>query len=671
MMLKHKPQKPILSIFCYVVINLNFIFLFISICICNYDKNLVIAKIIKDAEKSSSEAHKAYISLVTIPIFSHFEPLAAMAEELHERGYRVSLALPEGYGGWVEKFAPHAQFIACGDLLLDEDLEELEMHSFLVPAGMFGGVNKSDSSKQTQDISKSELYVTNFTNDSNYFSKYVWDTLLPNKDAYDSVAYRLRYYASFQKSMLSVLMHAHAIDVPDLIVVDRYAFAGIGSANYHHVNFVINSPSLLNDIDNPAQYVPAPFSFSPAACGQNLKLKTFGKMGQTSHSNSKNKFQHENVADNFYNNVGNVPYPHMSINNRFKNYLHRLMYRVAVRKSIREIYAMWNVNFKSGVINEDKYYKERFIFVNSIFGIDDDRDLSPLITMVGGISLQTDPNIISTNDLIDHLPEHIYRILSFGGKTDSFKTGKNNVLIDLNRFMTKELKDKLTSLSNVFILDPPYNNDNGVNEMGEIVTPILLQNVFKTLNVSIFVTTGELSSVQKAFMNCIPVIIIPLTAEQLDIGKRVERSGAGILLNIVDVITNFNKNIAAFYPFDIKKCKNTETGSIHNSCVMGEMIKKAIFTITNDNRKRQAACRLKSKLLAGGGLQRAVRIIEGALAIGVGPFVNDVVPWYSKNMLDVYLLYSVVLFCIYIMVKTMMSACSALWESVVNPSVTW
>ena len=104
---------------------------------------------------------------------------------------------------------------------------------------------------------------------------------------------------------------------------------------------------------------------------------------------------------------------------------------------------------------------------------------------------------------------------------------------------------------------------------------------------------------------------------------------------------------------------------------MENMIQNAILKINNDKVFRRTACKLKSKLLAGGGLHRAANILEAAITIGVAPYINIDLPWYSKSMLDVYLLYSIVLGGVYMILKTMMSACSTLWESVVNPSVAW
>ena len=611
-----------------------------------------------------------YVSFVTIPIFSHFEPLAAMAEKMYERGYRVSIALPEGYESWVETYAPHAQFIPCGILPHNEELEELQLRTFLSPTNTFISSinsNKNDSSRKiatdpmASTKSSSIPNVNNSTsirNTDKYFLQHIWDSLFPYKNMYINIASRLRYYAAFQKNMLTVLTHAHAIDVPDLIVVDRYTFAGIGSANYHHINFVINSPSLLYDIDNPAQYIPAPFSPTESAHSRSQSTgRPFKAMDGTTAS-------HLHTNNNDFCKSGGINNQKPSINDRVKNYLHRLVYRLAVGKATGDINAVWNLNVDSNVINEDQYYKKKYIIVNSIFGIDDERDLSPLITMVGDISIERNTKDGMSVQLIDDIPEQIHDQLFDGGTNKHFTSGTNNILVDLNGYMSNELKTILEEKDNFLLLEPAGSGSVvEEDDMDEIHSPILLQDVFNSLNVSILITTGKLSAVQKAFLNCIPVIIMPITAEDLDIGKRIEHLSAGVLISA---------NHVSSLEMETTGClSNGTTSNAFKACVMEKMIQNAILKINNDKVFRRTACKLKSKLLAGGGLHRAANILEAAITIGVAPYINIDLPWYSKSMLDVYLLYSIVLGGVYMILKTMMSACSTLWESVVNPSVAW
>ena len=55
----------------------------------------------------------------------------------------------------------------------------------------------------------------------------------------------------------------------------------------------------------------------------------------------------------------------------------------------------------------------------------------------------------------------------------------------------------------------------------------------------------------------------------------------------------------------------------------------------------------------------------------VKPYVDFEIPWFSKFLLDLYMPYIVVLVAIYMMSKSMISACYTLWNSVMNPNATW
>ena len=51
------------------------------------------------------------------------------------------------------------------------------------------------------------------------------------------------------------------------------------------------------------------------------------------------------------------------------------------------------------------------------------------------------------------------------------------------------------------------------------------------VNASVVITTGYLGSVQKSFKYGVPVIVLPATEQDLDVGTRVEHIGAGLLLS--------------------------------------------------------------------------------------------------------------------------------------------
>ena len=185
------------------------------------------------------------------------------------------------------------------------------------------------------------------------------------------------------------------------------------------------------------------------------------------------------------------------------------------------------------------------------------------------------------------------------------------------------------------------------------------------VNASIVITTGYLGSVQKSFKYGVPVIVLPATEQDLDVGTRVERIGAGILLS--DNYSRFIQNGNDVLPH---ACVDGAADDAFK-CRLDHLIEMAIYNITRHSSFYRQAAVLKSKLNAGGGIGRAADILEAAMLIGVKPYVDFEIPWFSKLLLDLYILYIVVLVAIYMMSKSMISACYTLWNSVMNPNATW
>lgn len=79
-------------------------------------------------------------------------------------------------------------------------------------------------------------------------------------NVYQSYKDELQYYASVHRLMLPILLEVVKEKKPDLIVADRYAFAGVDVGIAMSIPYVVNSASILMDIDNPPNIIPAPFS---------------------------------------------------------------------------------------------------------------------------------------------------------------------------------------------------------------------------------------------------------------------------------------------------------------------------------------------------------------------------------------------------------------------------
>lgn len=164
-----------------------------------------------DNAVASSSSGDLYIVLVSIPVLDKMLPLKHLAETLLSRGVRVGFALPENCRQWVS------------------DLEGLEFISL----GNIVGKGRATALDPTE---------------------------LQTLGVYESYASTLRYYASFQRPMFGPLLEDLEDDRPDLVVVDRYTFAGFDACHRLQLPYVVNDPHLLFDIDSPPAYIPAPFS---------------------------------------------------------------------------------------------------------------------------------------------------------------------------------------------------------------------------------------------------------------------------------------------------------------------------------------------------------------------------------------------------------------------------
>lgn len=86
------------------------------------------------------------------------------------------------------------------------------------------------------------------------------DEILHTDGVYESYAASMRYYQSYQRPMFDALVEDLEDDRPDLVIIDRYTFAGFDACHALHIPYVVNSPMLLLDLDSPPAYIPAPFS---------------------------------------------------------------------------------------------------------------------------------------------------------------------------------------------------------------------------------------------------------------------------------------------------------------------------------------------------------------------------------------------------------------------------
>ncbi|ETW09972.1 hypothetical protein H310_00388 [Aphanomyces invadans] len=164
-------------------------------------------------QTSATSTSAVYVSMVSIPVMERVLPLKHLAEELLQRGYRVSVAMPEICRSWVSD-VPGLEFISLG----------------------------------TMSVSSHPLTIK---------------TAVGNVGVHSSYLSSLQHYASYHQPMLHPLLEDFTEDPPSIIVVDRYSFAGMDVGASLGIPCVINNPFLLLDIDDPPAYVPAPLSHHP------------------------------------------------------------------------------------------------------------------------------------------------------------------------------------------------------------------------------------------------------------------------------------------------------------------------------------------------------------------------------------------------------------------------
>lgn len=157
-------------------------------------------------EIQSSE-NQSYALFVCVPFIGHLNPLLRQAEELAQRGWRVSIASFEPIGDYIKKNFPAVHFISVGEPLAT--LEEAE--AFLARVS------------EEKSWLKSTLLL-----------------LGPLED--------------FWSIMFDSLLNEVRRDRPDVMVIDFVSTAGLDVAEIENIPYVINNPDLLTVL--PATLLP-------------------------------------------------------------------------------------------------------------------------------------------------------------------------------------------------------------------------------------------------------------------------------------------------------------------------------------------------------------------------------------------------------------------------------
>ncbi|ETN23656.1 hypothetical protein PPTG_00208 [Phytophthora nicotianae INRA-310] len=398
-------------------------------------------------DNAVATSNDLYIVLVSIPVLDKVLPLKHLAETLLSRGVRVGFALPENCRQWMS------------------DLEGLEFISL----GNIVGKGRATA------LDPSELH---------------------NLGVYESYANTLRYYASFQRPMFGALLEDLEDDRPDLVVVDRYTFAGFDACHRLQLPYVVNDPHLLFDIDSPPAYIPAPFS--------NFTMHT------------------------------------TSVLERCLNSYYRLRFRLGLVHVYNEINAVRQEYGLKAIDSKHQMHGHSLVLVNSVFGLDEARPMAPQFKMVGLLQsqkLQREREEATGRSRFPaalttwlEAPDHQDKPLIFiSFQTDvpltpEFITTTMNALETVNA----RLLWKIT-LQEQAAFDLRSRPRGSVMFLGDGLDDATVLALAP--EIELLVTAGDFPSMQEALVVGVPILGLPHSAEQVEGVDAVVRAGAGLRLD--------------------------------------------------------------------------------------------------------------------------------------------
>ncbi len=284
--------------------------------------------------------------------------------------------------------------------------------------------------------------------------------------------------------MFGALKTAFQNSLPDILIVDRFTFAGFDVAEYLGIPFVINNPQLLLDIDDPPMHVPAPY---------------FGMHPETD-----------------------------SIFERCLNPLQRWKFRVIMIETFRRVNAnrMEMANLPA-IQSRHQLYGDKLVLSNTAFGFEYPRPMLPQFQMTGPL-LPLHPEPISSNLLRWMTIEEVGRAIVLVNLGHS---------VEIADWQARALVRGLNSTGHRVLWVLPNGQWSKVEpqidpHMFFLASSIPQLSVLRDQRVQIFVTTGGLTGTQEALINGKPVLCLPFSPGQREVASRVVRLGAGISINV-------------------------------------------------------------------------------------------------------------------------------------------
>ncbi|KAG6584522.1 Cullin family protein [Phytophthora cinnamomi] len=506
------------------------------------------------AAKSKADSD-LYVVLVSIPVLDKMLPLKHLAETLLSRGARVGFALPENCRQWVS------------------DLDGLEFISL----GSIVGKGRATALDPTQ---------------------------LQTLGVYESYASTLRYYASFQRPMFAPLLEDLEDDRPDLVVVDRYTFAGFDACHRLQLPYVVNDPHLLFDVDSPPAYIPAPFS--------NFTMHT------------------------------------TSVLERCLNSYYRLRFRLGLVHVYKEINAVREEHGLEPIDSKHQMHGHSLVLVNSVFGLDEARPMTPQFKMVGLLQsrkLQLERAAYEASPVVHtSLPEALTTWLEAAAFRDdkplvfiSFQTDvpltPEFITTIMNALETVDarLLWKIT-LQEQAAFDLRSRPRDSVLFLGDGVDDAAVLALAP--EIELLITAGEFQTMQEALVVGVPILGLPHSAEQIEGMNAVVRAGAGLRLD----------------------GKSFSEGNL----------RLAVDRMLIDERERfkAKAEHLGELVKTGGGVERAADELLAVAEFGARHLLpmRNLQPLYKTYLVDVYLIYGAILCGAAIILRTFVSVVLSVFQ---------
>lgn len=384
--------------------------------------------------------------LISIPWRGHVKPLRAIGKQILTRNFEVSFVVPEEAHSWFD-----------GDPGIN-----------VLSGGACVDVTRP------AEFRPAELDVGNGIR-----------ALMSTLSSYHSCMYTQVYQT------ISSMTNR-----PGLLIIDRFAIAGIDVAKQLNIPYMINNPHLLLDIDLDAHPIDLSASF--------MYLDKYA----------------------------------LTLIERCKNLFLKFRTRLESLSAYEELNRIRLSKFGLPPIRTaSDLHGKQIILTNTVFGLEVPRPISPRIKMVGPLFV-TKPG---SADAKEKLPPKLRKWLD-----DKWKEGKKVVYtylcdtINMNALNAQQVDVLLKGLT--LNRDVRVLLSMPVEQRLRLLPEALPANVLWVSflpqelvlahkAVSVFVTNGSPANIHEGILSGKPLLVIPLWADQWEMGQRVHHSGAGIIID--------------------------------------------------------------------------------------------------------------------------------------------